>query len=61
MSAAPVEDYLCASCGHDVDGDEHGRDYLADCFIDPAPTAQWEVTTPAAVYATGPDHEEWLP
>lgn len=28
---------------------------------DPTPQHQWEVTTPAAVYATGLDSEEWLP
>ena len=28
---------------------------------DPTPQEQWEVTTPAAVYSTGLDTEEWLP
>ena len=28
---------------------------------DPTPQHQWEVTTPAAVYSTGLEREEWLP
>ena len=51
----------CPACGNDADSYECGRSDEFDCFIDPTPAERWEVTTPAAVYATGYQREEWLP
>jgi hypothetical protein len=51
-----VNEDRCPSCG-----EEGGCDDTYDCLIDPTPQHQWEVTTPAAVHATGLESEEWLP
>jgi hypothetical protein len=39
------------SCDHDFDSYECGRDDSRDCFQDPTPAHQWQVTTPEEVYA----------
>jgi hypothetical protein len=39
----------CPECGFDINDIDHGRNdrfECFECFIDPTPQHQWEVTTP---------------